>query len=413
MLIRPPSNAPFAEFPVTKLILPSLLATPMILALAACGGGNSQPGAGGGGMGGPGAGPPPLVEAITVKAQDVPNIVELPGRVEAVRTAEVRARADGIIERRLYQEGTDVKAGQPLFRIDPRDLQQQLAQAQAALARSEAARANAASIVKRYTPLARERAVSAQEFDQSQATLRTETANVADARAALARARLLLGYTIVRAPISGRVGRAQVTEGALVSVSQATPLATIEQASPIYAVFTQSNAAILNLRMSGGTKPLSQVDVRLVLANGREYEPSGKLDFTDPTVDPQTGSQTLRAVFPNAERLLMPGQFVRARIAMGTTANGILLPARAVQIGERNASVSVVGKDGSVEVRPVQLGGQVSSNWTVKSGLNPGDRVIVEGWQKVQPGQKVQVKGDPAPAGQLGQGQGQTAKGGN
>lgn len=373
----------------------------LLLALAACSGGSSQPGGGeGGGMG---AMPPPLVVAMTVRAQEVPNIVELPGRIESIRTAEVRARADGIIERRLYQEGTDVTAGQPLFRIDQRDLKQQVEQARAALARSEAARANAASVVRRYAPLVSERAVSAQENDQAQATLRQETANVADARAALARAQLLLGYTIVRAPISGRVGRAQVTEGALVSASQATLLATIEQPSPIYAVFTQSNAAILDMRQAAGVggspiRALSQIEVRLILANGREYGPVGRLDFADQVVDPQTGSQVIRAVFPNGERLLLPGQFIRGRIAMGTSPNGILIPATAVQIGERSASVSVVGKDGTATARQVQLGGQVGSNWLVKSGLKAGERIITDGWQKVQPGQKVQVKGDPAPA---------------
>lgn len=373
----------------------------LLFALAACGAGNQQPG--GGGEGGMGAMPPPLVVAMTVRAQEVPNIVELPGRIESIRTAEVRARADGIIERRLYQEGTDVTAGQPLFRIDQRDLKQQVEQARAALARSEAARVNAASVVRRYAPLVSERAVSAQENDQAQATLRQETANVADARAALARAQLLLGYTIVRAPISGRVGRAQVTEGALVSASQATLLATIEQPSPIYAVFTQSNAAILDMRQAAGVggppvKALSQIEVRLILANGREYGPVGRLDFADQVVDPQTGSQVIRAVFPNGERLLLPGQFIRGRIAMGTSPNGILIPASAVQIGERSASVSVVGKDGTATARQVQLGGQVGSNWLVKSGLKAGERIIADGWQKVQPGQKVQVKGDPAPA---------------
>jgi RND family efflux transporter MFP subunit len=386
---------------VTYTIARRLSLGSLLFALAACGGGNQQPGGGeGGGMG---AMPPPLVVAMTVRAQEVPNIVELPGRIESVRTAEVRARADGIIERRLYQEGTDVTAGQPLFRIDQRDLKQQVEQARAALARSEAARTNAASVVRRYAPLVSERAVSAQENDQAQATLRQETANVADARAALARAQLLLGYTIVRAPISGRVGRAQVTEGALVSASQATLLATIEQPSPIYAVFTQSNAAILDMRQAasaGGSaiKALSQVEVRLILANGRDYGPVGRLDFADQVVDPQTGSQVIRAVFPNGERLLLPGQFIRGRIAMGTSPNGILIPASAVQIGERNASVSVVGKDGTATARQVQLGGQVGSNWLIKSGLKAGERIITDGWQKVQPGQKVQVKGDPAPA---------------
>ncbi len=388
----------------------SLVYGPLILALAACGGGDPQAGAGPGGP--PGAMPPPLVEAIRVTTQEVPNIIELPGRIQAVRTAEVRARANGIIERRLYAEGTDVRAGQPLFQIDRRDLTQQVAQARAALSRSEAARANAAAIVRRYSPLIKERAVSGQENDQAVATLRAETANVADARAALARAELMLSYTTVRAPISGRAGRAQVTEGALVSATEATLMTTIEQPSPIYAVFTQSNAAILDLRQadrSGATdvKPLAQVEVRLILANGRDYGPMGKLDFADQVVDPATGSQTLRAVFPNAERLLLPGQFVRGRIAIGTSPNGILIPARAVQVGERDATVTVVAADGTTSPRTVVLGGQVGNNWLIKSGLKAGERVITDGWQKImQPGMKVQVKGDPAPAGQQPQAKG-------
>jgi len=370
-----------------------------LFALAACGSGSDADG----GDGAWGAGPPPLVVAMTVKAQSIPNIVELPGRIEAVRTAEVRARSDGIIERRLYQEGTDVVEGAPLFRIDPRDLNAQVDQARATLRRAEAARTNAQQIVRRYAPLVADRSVSALEFDQAQATLRQEDANVADARAALARAQLQQSYTIVRAPIAGRVGRAQVTEGALVSASSATPLATVEQLAPVYAVFTQSSAAALDLiqaQRSGSldVPALSQIEVRLILANGQDYAVAGKLDFSDQTVDSTTGSQTLRAVFPNPERLLLPGQFVRGRLSIGTAPSGIMIPAKAVQMGERNATVLVVGRDSTVEARSVQLGAQVGGNWIVRSGLKPGDRVIVEGWQKAQPGQKVQVRGDAAPA---------------
>lgn len=378
-----------------------LLALPFPLMLLACGGSDPAPGPGPGGP--PGSGPPPLVVTMTVTTQTVPNIVELPGRIEAVRTAEVRARADGIVERLLYREGTDVRAGQPLFRIDQRDLVQQVAQARAALSRAEAARANAAAVIRRYAPLIRERAVSGQEYDAAQATLRTETANVADARAALARAQIQLGYSTVRAPISGRVGRAQVTEGALVSAGQATLLTTIEQPSPVYAVFTQSSAALLNLRMAGragaAATPLREVEVRLTLANGREYAVPGRLDFASQTVDPQTGSQVLRAVFPNPERLLLPGQFVRGRVALGDSPGGIVLPARAIQLDDRRPTVMVVGADSRATPRPVRLGGQIGNGWVINNGLRPGERVIVEGWQKVMmPGQPVQVRGAPPPA---------------
>lgn len=379
------------------------------LALAACSGGQPEHGAAGGPPGG--GAPAPLVDAITVRAQEVPNIIELPGRILAVRTAEVRARADGIIERKLFTEGADVVAGQPLFRIDPRDLQAAAKQAEATLNRLEAARVNAAQVVKRYAPLVSERAVSGQENDQAVATLRQAAASAVEARAALARARLQLSYTIVRAPISGRVGVAQVTEGALVSAGQATALTTVEQPSPIYAAFEQSNTAMLDLRRaassgSSGLKPLREVEVRLILANGQQYGPVGRLDFTAPTVDPQTGSQTIRAVFPNAERLLMPGQFVRGRISIGTQPNGIIIPARAIQFGDRGASVMVVAKDGSATPRPIQLAGESGAGWVVKSGLKPGERIITDGWQKIQqPGTKVQVKGDKPPAGQAAGGQ--------
>jgi len=377
----------------------TILTLPLIALLSACGGGGES---GGGAAAGGGAGaapPPPLVEAITVSATQVPNIVELPGRIEAVRTAEVRARTDGIVEQRLYTEGADVRAGQPLFRIDQRDLRAAVEQARASLARAQATQVNAQSVARRYGPLVQERAISGQENDQAQATLRSSTADVAQARAALTRAQLQLGYTTVRAPISGRVGRAQVTEGALVSAAQGTLMTTVEQPSPIYAVFTESNTAILNQMQAGGAQ-LRQVTVRLLLANGQEYGPAGRLDFTAPTVDPQTGTQVLRAVFPNAERMLVPGQFVRGRVAIGTAPNGIVIPARAIQFGQRGASVMIVNADRTTASRPVQLAGQVGSNWVVKSGIKPGERVITDGWQKVmQPGMPVQVKGDPAPAG--------------
>lgn len=373
-----------------------LAAALMPLLIAACGSGTPEQGAGAGGPPGPG-GPPTLVDAVTVEATQVPNIIELPGRIEAVRTSEVRARADGIIERRLFTEGGDVRAGQALFRIDPRDLRAAAAQAQAALDRAQAARANAAQVVRRYAPLVNERAVSGQENDQAVATLRQADAAVAEARATLTRARLQLGYTTVTAPISGRIGRAQVTEGALVSAAGGTLLATIEQSDPIYASFAQSNTAMLNLLQNANNgvidvTPLRSVEVRLVLANGREYGAVGRLDFASPMVDPETGNQTLRAVFPNQGRILLPGQFVRGRVAIGTIPNGIVLPAAAMQFSDRGTNVSVVGADGSVAIRPVQLAGQTATGWIVRSGVRPGERVITNGWQKLQPGMRVQVR---------------------
>jgi len=400
----------FREFHgVSKFtVLGSSLA--MALALVACGQEASQQQQA--------APPPPLVTAITVQSAAVPNIIELPGRIEAIRTAEVRARTDGIVEARLYREGTDVAEGQPLFRIDQRDYRAQVQQAQAALARAEAARVNAASIVRRYQPLVSERAVSAQEFDAAQSTLRQADASVADARAALSRAQLQLSYTIVRAPIAGRVGRAQVTEGALVSATQATPLTQVDQLSPIYAVFTQSSAALSGLiqqaRSGGLALPdLSHITVRLTLEDGSEYGPTGQLDFAGQTVDPTTGSQQLRARFPNPTRALLPGQFVRAHVNAGTIRNGISVPQRAVQLSNQAASVMVVDASGTVQSRPVTLGGQVGSNWVILSGLKPGEKVVTEGWQKVQQGQKVRIGQPGQPGGAQAQGQagGQPATG--
>lgn len=370
----------------------TLLAAVGALALASCGGGAEQQ---------PAAPPPPLVSVVTIQAQSVPNLIELPGRIEAVRSAEVRARTDGIIERRLYQEGTDVREGAPLFLIDPRDKRAAVQQAQAAVQRAEASRTNARQVVDRFRPLISERAVSAQEYEAAQSTLRQAEANVADARAALSRAQLELSYTTVRAPISGRVGRAQVTEGALASATQATPLTTVEQLNPVYAVFAQSSTelqTLLTRARNGELKlpSLTQVEVRLILESGEEYGPVGRLNFADLSVDPATGSQVLRASFVNPDRRLLPGQFVRGRLSAGTV-DGFVVPQRAVQINGNNASVSVVAQDGSVSARPVQLGGQSGSDWIIRSGLKAGDRVIVEGWQKVQPGGKVRVD-DAKPA---------------
>lgn len=349
------------------------------------------------------------VEVVTLRTEAVPNIVELPGRIAAVRTAEVRARTDGIVQRRLYEEGTDVAAGAPLFLIDQRDYRAQVQSAQATLERAQAARENAASVVGRYKPLMSERAVSAQEYDAARSELRQADAQVSEARAALARAQLLLSYTVVRAPVAGHVGRAEITEGALVSGGQATLMTRVDQVSPVYAVFAESSAALLDMIQqfrSGDIKlpSPSRVDVKLVLENGAPYAPVGHLDFTSTVVDPETGSQTVRAVFDNPERLLAPGQFVRGRIEAGFIGNGLVVPARAVQFKGDDASVSILGKDNMVLNRPVTLGALLGRGWIIRSGLKPGERVIVEGWEKVRPGQKAQVTtpGPRPPAPQQG-----------
>ncbi|WP_324749770.1 efflux RND transporter periplasmic adaptor subunit [Sphingomonas sp. LY54] len=364
------------------------LAAAMVLALAGC----SQEA--------PPAPPPPEVEVITVRSQQVPNVVELPGRVQAVRTAEVRARVDGIVQRRLYEEGTDVGAGQGLFAIDPRELRASLGAVQASLARARANAANAQQDVNRYRPLLADQAISKQEYDAAVARLRSAQADVAQAQAQVESAQLSLGYTTVRAPISGRAGRAQVTEGALVSAAAGTLLTTIEQINPIYVNFSQSSSDLLALRrdLTAGrlnAPSLERIAVQLQLEDGSSYGIAGHIDFLDLSIDEATGTAALRAEFPNPGRLLLPGQFVRARVLAGVK-EGIMVPQRAVQVAPQGGTVMVVGAKNIVEARPVRLGSLEGSNWVVLGGLKPGDKVIVSGLQKVQPGQPVRIAGAAA-----------------
>lgn len=340
--------------------------------------------------------PPPKVEIITARAQTVPNVLELPGRVQAVRVAEIRARVDGIIQRRLYEEGTHVEAGTVLFQIDPREMQANLRAAQATLERAEATAVNAAQDVKRYKGLVAKQAISQQEYDTAQARLRTARADVSEAQAAVESAELDLGYTRVTAPIAGRAGRAQVTEGALVTAANGTLLATVEQYDTVFVNFSQSSSDVLALRAqvaSGELKLPSEgrVAVKLILEDGSEYPHTGYIDFLAMTIDVSTGTAALRAKVPNPDLLLLPGQFVRARIDAGVRPNGFLIPQRAVMISDSDARVLLVGEDGLVTSRDIELGDLLGSNWAVRDGLRTGDRIIVEGGQNARDGQPVRT----------------------
>jgi membrane fusion protein (multidrug efflux system) len=301
---------------------------------------------------------------------------------------------DGIVQRRLYTEGTDVREGQALFAIDPRELRARASAAQASLAKAEATAANATQDVNRYKGLVAQQALSQQEYDAAVARLRTAEADVAQRRAELSAARLSLGYTTVTAPISGRAGRAEVTEGALVSGGAATLLTRIEQIDPIYANFSQSSSDVLALRAriaSGAlTAPATRaVPVRLVLEDGTPYRIIGKLNFVDLAFDEATGTAALRAEFPNPQRTLVPGQFVRVRVEAGVQKQGLRVPQRAVTLTPTGANVMVVGAKDVVETRPVKLGALEGDSWIIQSGLQTGERVIIDGLQKAAPGKPV------------------------
>lgn len=348
-----------------------------VTVLVACGQG--QQAAPGGMAGGPGAAPPPPeVEVVTIAAGSATLTRELPGRLQAVRTAQVRARVEGVVEKRLFTEGSDVTAGTALFHLDARTYQ-------AAAAAAEADAQVAKQTVERYRPLLEMKAVSRQEFDLAEAKQK-------QAEAALAKARLDLENAAVPAPISGRIGRSLVTEGALVGKGDATLLATIEQLDPIYANFTQSNADLLRLQQAvkaGRLKKATGVKVELLLEDGSAYGMPGKLTFSDLAVDPNTGAVQMRAEFPNPKRELLPGTFVRIRFPEAEVDSAIKVPQRAIVMSPQGQSVMTIDAESKVAPRPVKLGGMAGTDWIVNEGLKPGDRVIVNGLQKARPGSPV------------------------
>lgn len=359
----------------------SLTAVAVAFMLSACGakeGGTPQAAA---------AAPPPTeVDIVTVSAGSVVLTQDLPGRLEAYRSAQLRARVEGIVEKRLFAEGSDVKAGATLFQIDARNYRTAYDSAKSDLG-------VARQTVERYKPLLEARAVSQQDYDLAAARLK-------QAEAAMSRAQLDLDNTRVPAPIAGRIGRAQVTEGALVGRGEATLLATIEQVDPIYANFTQPGADLMRLQQaykSGKLKHAGSAKVELVQDDGSIYPQPGKLLFSNLAVDSSTGSVSLRAEFPNPAHELLPGMFVRIRFPEASADNSVKVPQRAVQMTAQGQFVMVVDPEGKAALRPVKTGGMTEGDFVIEEGLQPGDRVIVNGLQKIRPGAPVKaVEWNPA-----------------
>lgn len=371
------------------------------LPLAGCGNGQASGQAGAGGM--PQM-PPPQVGVVTIQKSVLPITALLPGRIEAARTSDVRARVAGIVLERVFREGSEVKAGELLYRIDPAPYKAALDSAKAQQARAEATAANAEAEARRANSLIGTKMISQQDYDTAIANERSSQADVLAAKAAVETAELNLGYASVTAPIAGRIGRALVTEGALVGQGEATPLAQIQQVDKVYVNFSEPSAVVLKLReamQQGNLKGLAadQTPVTVVLEDGSEYPQKGHLLFSDLAVDPGTGSVALRGEIPNPDRILLPGMFVQVKLALGVDDSAITVPQRAVMRTPQGASVMVVGADGNVAVQPIKTDLAQGDSWIVTDGLKGGEKVIVEGLQKVKPGMPaVPVPADSAAA---------------
>jgi len=328
--------------------------------------------------------PPPMVGVVTTALQPVALQTELPGRVEALRVAQVRARVNGVVLKRIFTEGSEVKAGQPLFLIDPAPYQAAYDAAVATQAKAEANLAQAGAQADRDKPLFDAKAISQQEYQLAVAAAKQAQADVAAARAQVTSAKLSVDYAHVTAPISGRIGRALVTEGALASAAEATQLALIQQTGSVYVNFTRSANEVQALRDSlakGKLQAVKQAAVRVVLDDGRELP--GKLLFTDLSVDPSSGQVTLRAEVANPGEALLPGQYVRVRIEQAQLPAAILLPQQAVTRGSNGDTVLVVGADNKPTPRQVKIAQAAGNQWVVLDGLKPGEQVIADGFQKM------------------------------
>ncbi|MFP4540267.1 MAG: efflux RND transporter periplasmic adaptor subunit [Opitutales bacterium] len=346
------------------------------------------------------AAPPPTVEVLTVEPEETTLRRELPGRVHPFVVAEVRPQVTGIVEERRFTEGGLVEAGDVLYELDDATYRAERDRAAANLQRAEASLELARTSADRTRGLAETDAVSQQELDNALAGLRQAEADVAVARAALQSAEVLLGYTDITSPVSGRIGRSGVTEGALVTANQATPLATVQQLDPIYVDLTRSSSEMLRLRRAlaeGDLEPGDGLPVELLLEDGTVYEHAGEVAFSEAQVDPTTGSFLLRVVAPNPDHVLLPGMYVRAAVGLGVREDAILVPQQAVTRGPGGNSVVMVVRDNStVESRAVMLGQTVDNRWLVEHGLLPGDRVVVEGLQRLRPEMRVNVGGGEA-----------------
>lgn len=388
---------------VSHRVRPLAMAAGLLMLLAACDDGAPAPGdAASSGM------PPVSVSTVTARAEAIPVVSELPGRIAPTNIAEVRPRVAGLLIERVFEQGSIVNAGDVLYRIDPAPFRVQVESAQATLRRAEAVQVLARQQADRQLELRERNVVSAQQLDDAISLLAQADADVAAARAGLAAAQLDLQYTEVKAPISGRIGRALVTEGALVSPTSNEVLATIRQLDPVYADFTQSANQLMQLRQAldaGILKPSAEggAAVRLLFDDGSAYPHAGRLLFSEASVDATTGQVTLRGEFPNPGNFLLPGMYVRITIEQATRPDAIAVPQQAVQRDTAGrAQLYIVGADDVVELRTVTAGDVAGDRWIIEKGLQPGERVVVEGFQKIRPGAKVSsqpwVSGEPATA---------------
>lgn len=360
-----------------------LLACASALALSACGKQEAPPP------------PTPTVGVVTLQAESAPLINELPGRIAARETAEVRPQISGVIRRRAFAEGGYVNAGQLLYEIEDAPYRAALAQAQGALATAQASIRATSLQAQRYRDLVGINAVSRQEYDNAEAAANQARATVAAQRGALQAAQVNQNFTRIRAPISGRIGRSLFTPGALVQAGQADALATIQRTDSVYVDVSQSAAQLIDLRQAmkaGGVSEAGGARIRLLLPNGSEYPIEGRLQFSEVTVDPSSGAVTLRANFPNPDGLLLPGMYVRARLVEGQRTNAILAPQQGISRDARGrATALVVGRDNKVEMRQVEVDRAVGDKWIVTKGLKAGDRLIVEGLVNLRPGTVVKA----------------------